>query len=899
MISNTPHSRFIFCLALLLGLAWNGSVPSPGSRPLVAQQKGFGAPAKSPSKSGGFALPEGLQGLAPQAGDSSGEIKVTAEIEWNADRTAGRLRVKAQMGPGWHVYSMTQKAGGPMRSSIKLEPSDQFELTGPYEASKQPEVKQLEFYRVPVEELHDEVTWTAPLRLKPGLDESSLEIRGRLLGQVCHEQRGCVPLDTLDTSFVARVARTVDDLPAVAEFAPLPPDEPSTTVRRTPPVEGTTRSAPAVATVASGALVPADAPFTTPATSGYRAGTIHVAMNGQVAPAAAAAGEEVTLTISATPDLGWHIYAYETKDPQLISKPFLVAVSEPAGWLVGPVEASAKPIVKASGLAIEPEQKYHEQPVEWQVAIRIPAGTPAGEYAVRGMIGYQTCSATGCDQPAGAYFSGKIQVGVSKPGKVPLQFAPGKYSTVAKHLATAGSAGSGAPVDSGPVAPAPDKIGGGPTPTGPPAAAGSFDLSRIQIEDTTSESAFYILPLAFLGGFLLNFMPCVLPVIGLKIMSFVQQAGANRGRVFLLNAWYSLGMLSIFWLLALMASAASLGLARESLGWGEQFNYDGFTIPLLCVVFVMGLSFIGVWEIPIPGFVGSGKAGAIASHEGLAGAFFKGVVTTILATPCSGPGLATALTWSATKPPYLVFLVFTCMGIGMALPYLLIGAYPRLIRFLPKPGVWMETFKQLMGFVLMGTVVYMFSLVSQAKILPTIALVFGLWASCWWIGRVPVTAEFGQKARAWGIAAALSGVIGWFGFVHEFKHEHELAWQPFSLAALEEHVAAKRTVLVDFTADWCPTCKVLERTVLNTQSVQQVVEKNEVVTLVADWTEGSEEIGLVLKALGSKQLPVIAIFPATDPYRPKKLTGAYTRGELVSKLQEAGPSASPRLAESR
>jgi thiol:disulfide interchange protein len=193
----------------------------------------------------------------------------------------------------------------------------------------------------------------------------------------------------------------------------------------------------------------------------------------------------------------------------------------------------------------------------------------------------------------------------------------------------------------------------------------------------------------------------------------------------------------------------------------------------------------------------------------------------------------------------------------------------------------------------------MFSLVSQAKILPTIALVFGLWASCWWIGRVPVTAEFGQKARAWGIAAALSGVIGWFGFVHEFKHEHELAWQPFSLAALEEHVAAKRTVLVDFTADWCPTCKVLERTVLNTQSVQQVVEKNEVVTLVADWTEGSEEIGLVLKALGSKQLPVIAIFPATDPYRPKKLTGAYTRGELVSKLQEAGPSASPRLAESR
>ena len=238
-------------------------------------------------------------------------------------------------------------------------------------------------------------------------------------------------------------------------------------------------------------------------------------------------------------------------------------------------------------------------------------------------------------------------------------------------------------------------------------------------------------------------------------------------RVFMLNVWYCLGLLSIFWLLATLASAASLGLSQESLGWGEQFNYDGFTIPLLCVVFAMGLSFLGVWEIPIPGLAGSGRAAELAQQEGMGGAFFKGVITTILATPCSGPGLATALTWSATKPPQLVYLVFTFMGLGMALPYLVIGAFPRLIRFIPKPGAWMDTFKQLMGFVLMGTVVYMFTLLQPERVIPTLALIFALWAGCWWVGRTERWPDFAAKLRAWAGAAAFVALIGWLAFGYE------------------------------------------------------------------------------------------------------------------------------------
>lgn len=860
------------------------------SSPAPAQQKSFGTMPKSSTQ---LELPDSLVGLSPTA-QSGAQLKVSAEVEWNESRTAGRLHVRAQMNGGWHVYSVTQKAGGPKRTEIELTPSDQFELMGSFEPDSDPKIKRYDFYKVPVEEHYDSVIWTAPFRLKTGADQETFRIEGRLLGQVCDEQGGCIPLSTLDTKFVAKVTKVSPDWPlpasndVAASAAPATAEINDIDKRRTPPIDGAAGTVAVAAATATAPLVPADTKFTAPPDEGYRAGSIHVTMTGQLQPAEVKAGGELELTISAKPDPTWHIYAYAAKDPQKISKPFLIAVSEPAGWVASDVQASEEPTVKETGIPIEPEQRYHEGPVDWKLKIKVPEGVKAGEYEVRGMIGYQTCTDQRCDPPAAAYFAAKVTIGNQGKDGVPLQFAPGKYITLGKFLKT--NDGKNAAIlptnDATAQLPPGDNS---PEATAPPVDPNApiYDLTQVKVVESRSETTLYILGIAFVGGFLLNFMPCVLPVIGLKIMSFVQQAGAHRKRVFLLNAWYSIGMLAVFWTLALMASAASLGLARESLGWGQQFNYDGFTIPLLCVIFVMGLSFIGVWEIPIPGFVGSGKTGALAQHEGLAGAFFKGIVTTLLATPCSGPGLATALTWSANKPPHLVFLVFTFLGLGMALPYLLIGAFPNLIRFLPKPGAWMETFKQLMGFVLMGTVVYMFSLVSESRFIPTLALLFALWAGCWWVGRVPVTAEFLEKGKAWALATTLAVVVGWFGFVYESNRQSDLAWEPFSLAKLDEHLQARRTVLVDFTADWCPTCKVLERAVLNTQPIHQAVESNNVVTLVADWSNDNEEISRTLEALGSKQLPVIAIFPADDPYRPRTLTGAYTRRELLGKIEQA------------
>ena len=405
-------------------------------------------------------------------------------------------------------------------------------------------------------------------------------------------------------------------------------------------------------------------------------------------------------------------------------------------------------------------------------------------------------------------------------------------------------------------------------------------------------------------------MPCVLPVIGLKVMSFVQQAGENRAQIFKLNLWYSLGLLSVFLVFAGLATGIGLG-------WGQQNQFDTFNIVMISVIFVMGLSFIGIWEIPIPGFVGSSKMAQDAEKEGPAAAFTKGIVTTLMANPCSGPGVGVAIgycTYAMAAHPgasgvALVFTVFILMALGMALPYLILGAKPSLVKFLPKPGAWMETFKEIMGYVLLGTIIFILTYVDIELVVPTVAFLFGLWPACWWFGRVPFTASKAKKVRnRFGAVcfATLRGLFSftWFADLMEARFDKRVdqilaasggtaqgSEDLFTAARLDKLLSEGRYVMVDFTADWCLTCKVLEKAVLKTDKVQQALDDRKVVQLIADWSDKDsplgEQISNELDQLGKgKQLPIIAFYFPNDRDNPRTLVAAYTTDGVMEIVNE-------------
>jgi len=601
--------------------------------------------------------------------------------------------------------------------------------------------------------------------------------------------------------------------------------------------------------------------------------------------AAPTSRQPAQLSITAQIEPTWHIYSI-TQPPGGPVPTEIRLRSSKAFQQNGDVHVEPLPDRKSEPAFDNLVVETHHDRVTWHVPIAIAPGVDLETLTIEGLLRVQPCNPDNCLPPKELPFAAQLARNVAVSAKSPI---------------LAGSAGPNGRQRADRETP--DADGPAMRPKKP----------TMVVDNELQQSLVVIMGLGFLGGLILNLMPCVLPVIGLKILSFVQQAGQSRGRALALNAWYSLGLLSVFIVLASLA-------VFMSLGWGQLFSFTGFNVALAAVVFAMSLSLLGVWEIPVPGLFGSGKASDLSEREGAAGAFFKGVLTTILATPCSGPFLASALAWAVGRPPLETYAVFASVGIGMASPYLLIGVFPELIRFLPKPGPWMETFKQVMGFVLLGTVAYLLTLIRWAYIVPTVTFLFGLWAACWWIGRTPGTSRFGQKARAWLSSAAFATVVGLITFgpltsvtSGRFERAIETArgkaagsvasqsgdalpWRPFSRRVFDEMIAARNTVLVDFTADWCMTCKTLEKLVLNTPRMSHVVHRNGVVALRADWTHASPEVTEMLEQLGSKQVPVIAIFPAEDPNHPIILRGGYTQEMLLNALEKAGPSKSPHLA---
>lgn len=816
-------------------------------------------------------------------GPGDPDLKITAEIKIQPGSKVGLLQISASMNEGWHVYSLTQPNGGPLKSTIKLDPSNQFRLLGSFSPDRPPYEHYLDVFKMNGEEFN-QVTWSAPIEILGSTE--NLKIGGFIEGQTCADGGACIPIDERDTRFEAQL---------------------------------------------SPGLTPAE----TESLAGLRQDGTHASIRGWIAHNELKAGEKTQLNIAFAPDPEWHVYAYAPSPPSPFQKPTLIHTVLPEGWTTGKIR-SASPIVSEEGLPGEPPIQYYAGAATISVPIEIPEDAQPGSYTLSGHVAYQTCSKQ-CDRPTAIGWTAQLNVvgntaSSNAIAKVDFANEPHDYNAVVNALQQQQKGDDAAPNVASNDLPT---VGNGNTGglMNPPSeqTASLTEIKFAADEQQGETNMATVLVAAFLGGFVLNFMPCVLPVIGLKILSFVDQAGSDRSKIFKLNFWYAIGMLVIFWILAALAAAPAMGLAESGLGWGEQFNYQGFTIPLICVVFVMALSFLDVWEIPIPGFATGSKATQLSQQEGYSGAFFKGSITTLLATPCSAPGLGAAYAFSVnSRSVALPFLIFTVMGLGMAIPYLIIGAFPRLIRFLPKPGAWMDTFKQLMGFVLLATVIFLMQNITFTNLLPTMGLLFGLWFACWWIGRVPLTAPGDKRLRAWGIAIAIMLVATALSFGREglrgrseskyafeidrklserteliasdsdtgkntfsqaIHDENSLPWEPYSTKAVEEMLRSGHTVLVDFTADWCFTCRTLEQTVLNTQQVRETVDALGVRTVMADWGTKDPEIAKLMQNLqGSRQIPFLAIFPSGQPEKVIRFSGLYNQRQLIDALKKAGPS---------
>lgn len=762
------------------------------------------------------------------------------------------LTVTATMQPDWHVYSITQAAGGPTPTKITVTGPAGVKLAGEFKADAAPKKSTHEAWPgLTIEEHYNKVTWSAPVTF-PVDFSGAIEVTVTAL--VCKTDGSCIPFNE---KLQAKPAGRSNATAGVEQTAGTP--------------------AAQVAT--------------------FRNDKSVVQWSGEVAPATAAPGSYATLRLTAKPDATYHVYAAAVDDTASRTN-FVIA--EKSGLKLGTPQPQSKVIVKTL-LPTQPPVHYHEGEVTWAIPIEIGANVAAGIKQISGMLAYQACTDTSCLQPRAVKFTAEVEVSPAAGGAKAVrgvQFETASYAAVMDAAAetkwvdpvTAPAQDAATESD--------DRSGAVSTDVGqePPAAVQSSAPPAV------SFSLLTILGMGLVGGLILNLMPCVLPVVGLKIMSFASQAGNDRGKVLALNVAYTLGILIVFWALAALAIVSTYSWGREFLGiegqmsWGQQFQFFGFRYGVILLVFAMALSFLGVWEIPLPGFVGGKSTQELQRQEGFSGAFFKGIFTTLLATPCSGPLLGTVFAYTLGESAWVILAIFSSIGLGMALPYLLIAVFPRLIVFLPKPGAWMDTFKQLLGFLLLGTVAFIFSFFPDEDLVLVFGSLIGVWFGCWIIGRVPNWETLPKRLAAWsggvGAAAAACFLVFWATAPGPVM----MAWEPYNEARLQQLQREGRTVMVDFTAKWCVNCIVNYNVAINTEQTGRLVRELNAVPMLADWTDHDEAIQAKLQELDSNSIPVLAIFPGSDPANPIILRDLVSQGEVLTALRQAGPSITPASA---
>ena len=669
------------------------------------------------------------------------------------------------------------------------------------------------------------------------------------------------------------------------------------------------------------------------------------------APKTAAPGDEVTLKITIDIPRGAHVYAQQTE----AGGPTEIAVELPPSLqsLEDGFTPDRAPKEKPGKGFFGPAREF-EGSVTFSRRFRVK-DTAAGQVTLNGSIDFQVCD-TRC-VPYDETFSATLTVAAASDnddvddGDDTMAFGSSGDEPETAFGSSDGAFGEDAAAfgeGSETTEAAPEAV--------PDAAAAPLSKASRVLAELAARKDAVAQPLAItptliastlfwclVGGIVLNVMPCVLPVLTIKAMSLValshgngdasvadssadEHAGSHRREARLQAIGYTVGVLAVM---------IGLGIAMISLrlAWGQQFQSPAFVASLAVIVFALSLSLLGVYELPIPGFVG--RAGAATQKEGFGGALFSGVFATVLATPCIGPGLATVMGLLWRMPPWLAMASMLTIGLGLALPFLLIGFFPKLVAWLPRPGMWMVRFKQISGFVLLGTVIYLLTPLATQLVVPLLIAMLGVAFALWTYGEFAGPEHPAARRMAMSVLALLLLVGGGYaGYRFAPKNPDgtiatqrlaprsevaeqitpaqptkadaaidlqaeaarvvstELPWRPFDEDKLIDLLADRETVLVDFTADWCVNCKANEAIALNTERVRKLVEAHGIETMIADWTtfppaDERDVIREWINAFGRDAIPLTVIFPKGSVRDAIILDAAFTQSTLLDRLERA------------
>jgi len=429
------------------------------------------------------------------------------------------------------------------------------------------------------------------------------------------------------------------------------------------------------------------------------------------------------------------------------------------------------------------------------------------------------------------------------------------------------------------------------------ASAGTPSAATAPAEPVSLAELLLKLFSAFVGGLILNVMPCVLPVLALKVLGFVQQAKEQPRRVRTLGLVYGAGVLVSFLVLAGVALAVQA--AGGTASWSAPFQNPVFRVLITVLITLVALNLFGVFELTLGGSAMQ-KASDLSTKEGWSGAFFNGVLAAVLATPCTAPFLASALAFAFLQPPLVILLFFVAIGAGLALPFVALCWEPAWLRFLPRPGVWMVRFKVGMGFPMLATAMWLFWFTAgRLGESGTGVLWFGLFlvvlATAAW-----VWGEFVQRStrgRGWAMAIAVLLVLaGYFGFLERqldwrtpaAQKIKGLDWQKWSPVAVEQARREGHPVLVDFTADSCLNCKWNKATAIEIDATRARIKELGVRVFEGDFTDGDPLIADELKKHGRRGVPLVLVYSADLAKAPELLPVVLTPSTVDEALRRAG-----------